>query len=94
MKRTKLVALVVSGIVLLSACKEELICPGGEVDCGGTCVSLLTDRNCGACGNAVGPLQICAAGTPACAPDVAICDGACTDLRDGYCGGCTGVRNG
>lgn len=76
---------------LLASCAKELVCPAGQTDCSGSCVSLLTDaRNCGACGNAVGPLEVCSAGAPACDPGVAICGSACTDLaRDAAnCGAC------
>jgi sugar lactone lactonase YvrE len=75
----------------LVACKKELVCPQDQVDCGGRCVSLLTDSaNCGACGTTCGALEACAAGSCGCAPGVAACDGACTDLtRDpANCGTC------
>ncbi|HSD18940.1 MAG TPA: MXAN_6577-like cysteine-rich protein [Anaeromyxobacter sp.] len=78
-------------MALLSGCNKELVCPVGEVDCGGRCVSLLSDAaNCGACGTACGALEACSAGTCDCAPGVAVCDGACTDLaRDPqHCGAC------
>jgi len=77
--------------VLLTSCTKELVCPVGQTDCSGVCVSLLTDaRNCGGCGNAVGPLQVCSAGAPTCGPGIAVCGGSCTDLaRDAAnCGGC------
>jgi hypothetical protein len=75
----------------LAACRKELVCPAGQTDCDGACVSLATDsRNCGACGRAVGPLEVCSAGSAACRPGIAVCGGACTDLaRDAAnCGAC------
>jgi hypothetical protein len=89
MMRTLLLSLL--AVVALAACRNDLVCPQGEVDCGGKCVSLLTDAaSCGACGHACGPLEACAAGTCGCAADVATCGGACTDLaRDpANCGAC------
>ncbi|HEY6099446.1 MAG TPA: hypothetical protein VIW03_08455, partial [Anaeromyxobacter sp.] len=87
MKRVHLLV----AITLLSSCKKELVCPAGQTECYGSCVSLLTDaRSCGACGHAVGPLEVCSAGSPACGPGIAACAGACTDLaRDAAnCGAC------
>jgi DNA-binding beta-propeller fold protein YncE len=75
----------------LAACDRELVCPADERDCGGRCVALLADpANCGACGVACGPLEICAAGACACAADVETCGGACADLRidPANCGAC------
>lgn len=80
-----------ASLLLLAACTKELVCPTGQTDCGGRCVSLLTDgANCGACGAAVGRLEVCAAGAPACAAGIDTCGGACTDLaRDpSNCGVC------
>lgn len=89
---TRLAPLLLTALVaLFASCKKELVCPAGQTDCDGACVSLLTDaRNCGACGRAVGPLEVCSAGTPACGAGIAVCDGACTDLaRDpASCGAC------
>jgi hypothetical protein len=75
----------------LASCKTELRCPTGETACGERCVSLLTDdENCGRCGLAATPLQVCRAAQLTCAPGVGTCDGACTDLaRDPqHCGDC------
>ena len=85
--------LVPAALALLAtaACAQRILCPQGETDCGGRCVSLLGDPlNCGRCGEAATPLQVCRAGALGCAPGVAVCDGACTDLaRDPlHCGGC------
>jgi hypothetical protein len=78
-------------LVFVSGCNKELVCPVGEVDCGGRCVSLLSDAaHCGACGSACGALEACSAGSCGCAAGVAVCGGACTDLaRDAqHCGAC------
>jgi Stigma-specific protein, Stig1 len=78
-------------VALLAGCARELVCPTGEVDCGGTCVSLLSDRHhCGACGVACGPLEVCSAGDRTCAPGIDVCGGQCIDLaRDpDHCGTC------
>ncbi|HEX9051412.1 MAG TPA: MXAN_6577-like cysteine-rich protein [Anaeromyxobacter sp.] len=89
MKPTRLA--LAAALVVLSACTKDLVCPSGETDCGGRCVSLLSDPgNCGACGAAVKALETCAAGAPACAAGIDACGGACTDLaRDpANCGAC------
>jgi hypothetical protein len=86
--RTLLALLALSS---LAGCARELLCPQGESDCGGTCVSLRSDHaNCGACGHACGPLEVCSAGACGCRVGIATCDGACTDLaRDpDHCGAC------
>jgi hypothetical protein len=78
-------------LLLLLACDRQLVCPQGEADCDGRCVDLMTDpRNCGACGAAVGLLEVCAAATATCAPGIASCDATCTDTaRDpDNCGDC------
>lgn len=78
-------------LVFVSGCNKELVCPAGEVDCSGRCVSLLSDEaNCGACGSACGPLEACSAGSCGCAAGIGVCGGACTDLaRDAqHCGAC------
>lgn len=82
---------VLVATVLVAACKRELVCPAGQTDCGGACVSLLTDpRHCGACDRALSALEVCSAGAPACAAGISVCGGACTDLaRDASnCGAC------
>ncbi len=78
-------------LALVAGCKDDLVCPVGEVECGDRCVSLLSDEaNCGACGSACGALEACSAGSCVCAPGVEVCGGACTDLaRDAdHCGAC------
>lgn len=78
-------------LLLSIGCRQELVCPADEADCGGRCVSLARDpRNCGACGVAVSALQVCRAGVAACAPGVADCGGKCVDTaRDpAHCGAC------
>jgi hypothetical protein len=87
--RTKILSALL--LAAASACRSELLCPAGETACGDRCVSLLADpANCGACGRAVGALEVCSAGVAACAPGLAVCGGACTDLaRDAtHCGAC------
>lgn len=78
-------------LLLATACDRELVCPLGQTDCDGRCVDLMIDPgNCGTCGAAVGPLEVCAAATAACSPGIETCDGACTDTaRDPEsCGAC------
>jgi hypothetical protein len=89
--KTTTLALAAALLAAMAGCKQHLTCPSGETDCGGRCVSLLTDAgNCGSCGNAATDLQVCRGGALACAPGTALCGGTCTDLaRDPlHCGGC------
>jgi hypothetical protein len=89
--KTSSLALAAALLAALAGCTHHVTCPGGETECGGRCVDLLTDLdNCGSCGNAATTLEVCRAGARACAPGVATCDGACTDLaRDATsCGAC------
>ncbi len=68
-------------LTFLASCSLELLCPAGEADCDGSCVSLLSSaHNCGACGHACGALEVCSAGACACASGIAVCDARCTDL--------------
>jgi hypothetical protein len=88
--RTLVVALVAA--TALAGCGTKITCPPSETACSGTCVDLLTSAgNCGQCGAAVGPLEVCRAGLATCAPGIGTCDGACTDLaRDPqHCGDCS-----
>ncbi len=91
--RTPRPILAAALLLASAACQKELVCPSGETDCGGRCVSLLTDGgNCGACGAAVGKLEVCAAGAATCAAGIDACGGACTDLaRDPDNGGACGA---
>ncbi len=47
----------------LAGCSSELVCPVGEVNCGGACAALFADvQNCGACGTPCGAGQSCSGG--------------------------------
>jgi hypothetical protein len=86
--------LVLLLVPLLLACSRDLLCPAGEVECGGRCVSLLSDAaNCGACGTACGPLAVCAAGACGCAAGATACGDACVALESdpAHCGACEGA---
>src|ERR1700687_1081724 len=64
-------------------CKQQ----GGRA----CCVSVQNDpENCGACGSACAPGQLCVSGRCACPAGMAICNGACADTqRDPLnCGSC------
>lgn len=90
-----------------TSCSGGMLCDGtacatgcGSLSvCGGSCADTQTDPdNCGACGNAVGPNQVCAAGVPTCVPGFADCDnqpgdGCEVDTRSdaGHCGDCSTV---
>src|SRR5438067_1068609 len=53
--------------LLLPGCTERT-CPAESTMCGAACVSLVTDAaNCGGCGHACPPGQLCASGVCACA---------------------------
>lgn len=86
--------MIAATLTLFTGCKDELVCPSGETDCDGRCVSILSDEaNCGACGVACDALETCSAGTCGCAPGVGVCGDVCTDLaRDAqHCGACETV---
>lgn len=88
MRRTALAALA---LAVTAACTEEITCPQGETPCGGVCRSLGADvANCGACGVACAPYQVCNAGACACAEATVNCGGVCADLATDplNCGAC------
>jgi hypothetical protein len=78
-------------------------CPMGQVDCGGTCVTLNSSTgNCGACGRTCTTAQSCVNGdcvTNSCTGGQKLCSGMCTDTTTdpnncGDCGAaCGGGRN-
>jgi hypothetical protein len=74
MMKTRTIALAALLVLAtLPGCKEELVCPTGESDCGGSCAALRDDpAHCGACGLACGPAQRCS-------------QGVCEDCPAGQC---------
>jgi len=65
----------------------------GSKICGGSCTSTFNDPlNCGACGQACKPGEVCSAGTCAatCATNLTQCCGKCVDITSNgaHCGGC------
>jgi hypothetical protein len=69
------------------------LCPAGMTPCGEVCIDTDTSRNnCGACGNACGPLEQCEEGACVCPLDEGAleCGGVCVDpLTDVFnCGTC------
>ena len=80
------------GLLIFLGCGDDA-CPDGQTECGELCVSLQTDpSNCGSCGEACGPGEVCAMGACAteCPPPLTDCGGSCFDLdRDeSNCGAC------
>ncbi|MDC3960260.1 hypothetical protein [Polyangium jinanense] len=78
------------------ACQPLGSCHEGFADCtaqAGCETSLLTPANCGACGNACAPGEVCTSAgcAPSCAPPATNCNGACVDLFSSpqHCGGCS-----
>lgn len=68
-------------------------CDLGELYCGGACVRAGRDpEHCGACDNACGAGEVCAAGscTSACEAPLSMCGGLCVDTSsdEDHCGGC------
>jgi 5'-nucleotidase len=68
-------------------------CSAGQVECGGACVDTGADAaNCGACGRACAPGEVCAAGAceTSCPSGLAECDGSCANYQSDNqnCGGC------
>ncbi|MFL5420377.1 MAG: hypothetical protein ACJ79Y_06370, partial [Myxococcales bacterium] len=77
-----------------------VVCGTGSTACGEACVQLRTDNaNCGSCGHACGPGEVCSNGTCAttCIDPLTACGAgttvACKDLRDdpSNCGTCGNV---
>lgn len=69
-------------------------CPGGLVDCAGTCVDLAADsENCGTCGDRCAYGQTCNGGECGCPFPQVLCGFECLDPNsDSYsCGGCGGT---
>jgi hypothetical protein len=46
-----------------AGCRGGEDCDNGQACCGGACVDLGTDANCGGCGDACGATQLCDSGT-------------------------------
>ena len=71
-------------------------CPTGQMVCGGQCVSLTTNQNCGSCGNACQEGKTCQGGVCACPQGQTECGGVCRDLATdvlncGLCGSACGT---
>ncbi len=69
-------------------------CPVGQIDCFGTCTSVVADsRNCGSCGNACPSGTSCAIGRCDCMAPMLGCDGICLDPSGDrmHCGTCDNV---
>jgi hypothetical protein len=67
------------------------VCPEGQALCGDLCVDLSSDpRNCGRCGIACRPDQVCSGGSCACSVLMIECGGQCVDTNSNpdHCGGC------
>ncbi len=68
-----------------------MVCPTGQSECGGACVTLASDSNhCGMCGNTCAGGQRCAAGVCACPSGETACAGVCRELQSDprHCGAC------
>ena len=86
--------------LLLAACGggsgksiDAPLCPASQSDCGGTCATLTSDvNNCGACGNACSPGNVCSNGSCAlsCQASLTDCSGTCANLMsdNANCGAC------
>ncbi len=67
------------------------LCGSGLVQCGGQCVSLLTDgQNCGTCGTPCPANSTCTGGRCICNGSLTMCDNACVSLATDvdHCGSC------
>jgi hypothetical protein len=66
-------------------------CPEGQIRCGDLCADLGSDPwNCGGCGHACRPDQMCSSGLCACSGFLTDCGGVCVDITSSpmNCGGC------
>jgi len=71
----RMVMLAVAAALVAGCGEKRVICPAGQVACGGACTELAVDvGNCGACGVACGATDVCRAG--ACVPCSSVCSGA------------------
>lgn len=79
-------------VALLAACpRTGAVCPVGQKVCQGACRDLQSDpSNCGECGRACGPSQVCVGGACACESGAAACPDACAILESdpSHCGRC------
>jgi hypothetical protein len=96
--------------ILLAACGKVADAPNTTIDadlcpltdCDGACVDTNFDhRNCGRCGGACNPGEVCSAGTCAltCQPGLLACQGGCVDpmTNTAFCGAtgdCAGANAG
>ena len=84
--------LALCGAVLLAGCpKQGAVCATGQRACGEACVDTASDpANCGACGFACNPKQICANSVCQCQPGTEWCGSACADVQTdaAHCGAC------
>jgi hypothetical protein len=85
--------LLAAGCVDSSAAEETANCSAPEVACGSVCSDLDIDpANCGACGNACEPDELCATGecVAECPGGEMACRGSCRDVMNetAHCGGC------
>jgi hypothetical protein len=94
-----LTTIALAALLAAAGCSsKKTSCTGGSQACGNTCVRLASDnQNCGACGNACAPGNVCANGacTFACPPGLLDCGGSCIDpqTNSDHCGAsgtCTG----
>lgn len=66
-------------------------CAAGQTACGAACVDINTDfSNCGSCGKACGPGQVCSAGVCSCGGGLSACATGCADVTadEANCGAC------
>jgi thiol-disulfide isomerase/thioredoxin len=71
--------------------KRRCGCPSHKSRCGNRCVDLHADRhNCGRCGHACGPAQLCNHGTCTCLPGETACGAGCVSVASDAqnCGTC------